>query len=165
MTHSFYLDLNELAMEQREFIGRIWALIAPELAEQGFELIELEMAQQGHTPVLRVFLDKEGGGITLDDCAEATQLLDPVLDRAEILDSRYMLEVSSPGIDRPLRKPADFDRFAGEPVKLRSLAPVEGRSRFKGVLMGFDDGLIRLECDGRPWSIHIENLKSARLDR
>ena len=152
-------------MDEREFIGRIWAIVEPELSEQGYELVELEHSQQGHTPILRIFIDKEGGGITLDDCAEATQLLDPVLDRAEVIDGRYMLEVSSPGFDRPLRKAVDFDRFKGEPVKLRSLAPVEGRSRFKGVLMGFDDGLIQLECDGRAWSIHIENLKSARLDR
>lgn len=165
MTHSFYLGYAEVAMEQREFIGRMWGLVEPELAEQGYELVELEMGQQGHTPVLRVFIDKEGGGITLDDCTEVTQLLDPVLDRADVMDNRYMLEVSSPGFDRPLRKAADFDRFKGESVKLRSLAPVEGRSRFKGVLTGFDDGLIQLDCDGQPWNIHIENLKSARLDR
>lgn len=152
-------------MQQRELITRAWQLLEPELAEQGYELVELELGRQGASPVLRVFIDKAGGGITLDDCAEVSQFLSPLLDKVDLIDERYMLEVSSPGIDRPLRKPSDFKRFEGEPIRLRSHAPVNGRSRFKGRLAGFEDGLIQVECEGTAWTVHIENLKSARLDR
>jgi ribosome maturation factor RimP len=152
-------------LEQRELIEKAWESLEPHVSEQGYEIIELEFGHQGKTPVLRVFIDKEGGGITLDDCTAVSQVLSPVLDQVDLIPDHYMLEVSSPGIDRPLRKPAHFQRFVGEPVRLKSLAPVAGRSRFTGTLLGFGDGLIRLECDGQPCVIHIENLKSARLDR
>jgi ribosome maturation factor RimP len=76
-----------------------------------------------------------------------------------------MLEVSSPGFDRPLRKPEHFLRFVGEPVKVVTHALVGGRSRFSGVIRGFEDGLILLEVAGETVSIHIENLKKARLNR
>lgn len=135
------------------------------MAEQGYELVELEFGRQGRARVVRIYMDKVGGAVTLDDCVAATQLMSPVLDKAGVIDEQYMLEVSSPGFDRPVRKAADFERFRGETVRVVSRVPVEGRSRFKGVLMGLEDGLIRLDCDGEPRCIHIENLKSARLDR
>lgn len=137
----------------------------PHLAEQGYELVELEYGRQGGSGVLRFFIDKAGGGITLDDCTAVSQLLSPLLDRLDLVSERYLLEVSSPGIDRPVRKPADFRRFLGEPLRLRSVAPVEGRSQYRGVLIGFEDGLISMDCNGTACTIHIENVKSARLDR
>jgi ribosome maturation factor RimP len=94
-----------------------------------------------------------------------SQVLSPVLDARDFLGSEYMLEVSSPGFDRPLRKPEHFVRFAGDPVKVVTHALVGGRSRFSGVLKGFEDGLILLDVDGEAVSIHIENLKKARLNR
>jgi ribosome maturation factor RimP len=75
------------------------------------------------------------------------------------------LEVSSPGIDRPIRKPEDFERFAGERIRLKARSPVNGRKHFKGVLTGLKDGLVLLECDGESHAIHIENIKKANLDR
>ena len=151
-------------MRQDEIIRHAWALLEPELASHGYELIEVELARQGGGSVLRLFLDKEGG-ITLDDCAAATQILNPVLDTENVVDGHYMLEVSSPGIDRPVRKAEHFQQFIGERIKLLSESPVMGRSRFRGTLTGFEDGLITVECDGEPYEIHIENLKKANLDR
>ena len=152
-------------MENRELIRQTWEAMAPHLMEQGYELVELEYGRQGGTGVLRFFIDKAGGGITLDDCTAASQLLSPLLDRFDLISERYLLEVSSPGIDRPIRKPEDFLRFVGEPIRLRSNTPVEGRGQFKGVLTGFKDGLILMDCDGKTCTVHIENVKSARLDR
>jgi len=152
-------------VEGRALVNQVWEALEPDLREQGYEIVELEYARGGRTPILRIYIDKAGGGISLDDCTAATQLLSPLLDKLELVGGRYLLEVSSPGIDRPLRKAGDFQRFAGEPVRLQSLTPVDGRSRFRGTLEGFEDGLILMECDGKRWSIHIENLKSARLDR
>ncbi|MFP4501007.1 MAG: ribosome maturation factor RimP [Candidatus Hydrogenedentota bacterium] len=154
-----------ITLEQRELIQQAWKTLEPHVIEQGYELVELEFGRQGKTPVLRAFIDKEGGGISLDDCTAVSQVLSPVLDQEDLIPDHYMLEVSSPGVDRPLRKPNHFVRFTGAQVRVKSLAPVAGRSRFTGTLVGFEDGLIRLECDGQPCAIHIENLKSARLDR
>lgn len=153
-----------MTVEPRVIVRRVWELIEPYLEAQGYELVELDFTGQGGNPVLRVFIDKPAG-ITLDDCAAVSQLLNPVLDEADPIAASYLLEVSSPGIDRPLRKPGDFERFAGEEVRLTTHAPLEGRSRFKGTLTGFSDGLIGLECDGKPVQIHVENLKRANLNR
>ncbi len=151
-------------MDLDEVVRRIWEHLEPELAEQGFELVEVECGRAGAGHALRLFLDRTGG-ITLDQCAEAAQFLSPFLDRFDFIDGRYMLEVSSPGIARPLRKQGDFERFCGEPIKLQSVAPVDGRKRFTGRLAAFEDGLVKIDVDGTVFGIHIENVKKAHLDR
>ncbi len=151
-------------MDLDNVVRKTWEHVGPELAEQGFELVEVECGRYGAGHALRLFLDRDGG-ITLDQCAEAAQFLGLLLDRFDFIDGKYMLEVSSPGIARPLRKPRDFVRFTGEAVKVQSVAPVEGRKRFTGRLVGFDDGLVRIDVDGALFGIHIENVKKAHLDR
>ena len=151
-------------MESRELVRRAWGELEPHLIEQGFELVELEFAQQGGCGVLRLYVDRSGG-VTIDDCVAVSQLLGPVLDAAEFYSDSYVLEVSSPGIDRPLRKPEDFQRFAGEKLVLKSQAPVNGRKKFKGVLLGVQDDAVRVECDGQEYAIAIENVQRANLDR
>jgi ribosome maturation factor RimP len=110
------------------------------------------------------YIDREGG-VTLDDCVAAAKLVNPVLDTSEWFEGRFMLEMSSPGIDRPLRKPEHFAAFAGERIKLQTLAPVLGRKRFTGVLKGFSDGMVAMACDGQDMLIHIDHVKKASLDR
>lgn len=149
---------------QQDVIRRVWTEFEPEVNAQGYELVEVEFAQEGRSRVLRLYIDKEGG-ILLEDCQAVSQLVSALLDAGDFVQEHYLLEVSSPGIDRPLRKAADFERFAGEPVKLTAVAPVAGRKKFSGVLRGIHDGLIVVECDGAPCEVHIENLKKAHLDR
>lgn len=151
-------------MRNEETIRRAWLELEPRLREQGYELVELELGQQGGRRAFRVFIDRERG-ITLDDCQTVSQLLSPLLDTTDLVDGSYVLEVSSPGFDRPLRKPGDFDRFAGERVRLKTTLPVEGRKQFKGVLRGYKDGSVAIECEGRIYEIHTENLLKANLDR
>ena len=151
-------------METSEVIRRVWSELGPLLEAEGFELIEAETAAMSGRAVLRLYIDREGG-VTLDDCVAAAKVVNPVLDEADWVDGRYMLEMSSPGIDRPLRKPAHFAAFAGERVKLQTHAPVEGRKRFTGVLKGFTDGMVAMECDGQEILIGIEQVKKASLDR
>lgn len=151
-------------MQKAEITRRAWAELEAPLAEMGYEVVEIEFLQEGRRMILRLFVDK-AGGITLDDCTAVTQLVSPLLDRSDFVSGEYFLEVSSPGIDRPVRKPADFARFVGEPIRVRAVEPVQGRRNFRGVLQGFDDGLIVVGCDGQAYSVHIENLAKANLDR
>lgn len=151
-------------MLERSRIDEIWKLVEPELAQLGYELVEVEIGRMGRSPLLRLFIDKEEG-ITLDDCTAATQFLDPVLDEHNVMDGNYVLEMSSPGIDRPVRRPRDIERFAGEPVKITTYTAVEGRKRFHGTLTGYADGMVQLQCGDRQYDLHLENIKKAHLDR
>lgn len=151
-------------MQQDETLRRVWDELGPELAEQGYELIEVEYGQFGGRHVLRMFIDREGG-VTIDDCARMSHLLSALLDKGNFIDERYTLEVSSPGFDRPLRRPKDFARYAGERIRLQVATPVGGRKRFRGVLKGISDGLITIEDDEGAHRVHVENIKKANLDR
>ncbi len=151
-------------MLKEQIVKRVWEFLEPELADQGFELVEVEYVQEGSDFFLRLYIDREGG-IMIDHCVEASQLVNPLLDMENFIDGAYNLEVSSPGIDRPVRKPVDFERFAGERLKLKTVTPVGGRSRYTGKLIGIEDGLVSIECDGVTHQIHLENIRKANLDR
>ena len=152
-------------MVLQEVIRSAWELLSPVLTEQGYELVEVEYTRQGRTGVLRLFMDRPGGGITLDDCQRASQLLGATLDQADFLKDRYLLEVSSPGVNRVMRRPEDFERFKGERIALVVHTALEGRRKFTGTLQGYRDGMILVDCDGKPVEIHAENLKKAHLER
>lgn len=152
-------------MDGSQIVRQAWLVLEPQLEELGYELVEVEYAGSHSGMALRIYVDKPGIGITLEDCTKISRVLSPVLDLEDFIPGEYMLEVSSPGIDRPLRKVADFARFAGEEIQLLAHAPVEGRKRFEGILTGIADDMIGLECDGHEFHIHLENLKRAKLNR
>jgi ribosome maturation factor RimP len=135
-----------------------------QIAAAGFELIEVEFGRYGGSGLLRVFIDRPGG-VTVDDCAAVSRVASALLDEDDFIESRYTLEVSSPGIARPLRRTKDFDRFMGEPIRLTTVTAIEGRKRFRGILRGIEDGLVGVEVDGTEYRIHVENVKQASLDR
>jgi ribosome maturation factor RimP len=147
-----------------ELHERAWSTLEPELAQQGYELVEVEIAGGSGRAILRVFIDKEKG-ITLDDCAAVSQFLGPLLDKVEIVGGSYVLEVSSPGFDRPVRKPTDFLRFSGEAIKVKTHLPVDGRKKFSGILKGFENGVVVVESEGNVHRINIENVHKANLVR
>lgn len=151
-------------MEREALVRLAWKELEPELADLGYELIEVEFGRHGATDILRLFIDREGG-VTIDDCASVSRAVGALLDQRELIDSQYTLEVSSPGIDRPIRRVKDFELYIGEQVKIKAVTPVEGRKRFTGMLTGFQDGSAVVEVDGEPYSIHLENIKHANLDR
>lgn len=127
----------------------------------GYELVDVEFAQRGF---LRVFIDHpadKDSHITLDDCELVTRQLQRVLPVEGIDYDR--LEVSSPGLDRVLKKPADFRRFAGQKAEVRLRAPLEGRRRFTGVVQGADDEALELNVDGTVHRFPFANLDKARL--
>jgi len=151
-------------LSANEVIERVWEDVTPELNEQGYELVEVEYVPGSRGRTLRLFIDKEGG-VTLDDCQRVSRMVSNLLDRADFIQEHYVLEVSSPGFDRPVRKAADFERFKGERVKLVLETAVSGRKRINGVLQGYHDGLVAVDSDGTVYEVHIENLKKANLDR
>jgi ribosome maturation factor RimP len=133
-------------------------LLETTLDGMGYELVEVE--QLAHNKLIRVFVDKEGG-ITIDDCVAISNHLSRLLAVENIDYGR--LEVSSPGLDRPLRKAKDFIRFQGSAIKLKLRIPVEGQRNFVGVLKEVNDGIIRIEVDGKLLDLELSNLGKARL--
>ena len=141
----------------------------------GYELVAVEFFQRGGgAGTLRVYIDHERG-ITVDDCTAVSHQLSGVLDVEDPLPGHYDLEVSSPGLDRPLVFPEHFARFVGHRVKLRLAEKVEGRRNLEGVLLGPGDVVdgaesagtlptgIRIEAEGRTWEIPLAALETARL--
>jgi ribosome maturation factor RimP len=132
-------------------------LIEPTLAGMGYEMVALERVGRG---LLRLYIDKPEG-INLDDCVRVSNQLTRLFMVENVDYDR--LEVSSPGLDRPLVKEADFLRFAGERANVRLHSPLEGRKRFTGVLRGLTDGVLQLEMDGVMVAIPLAEVDSARL--
>lgn len=138
------------------------ALFAPVVESMGYELVGTEFTTQGRRGVLRVYIDKEDG-ITVDDCGKVSYQLSGLLDVEDPVPGAYNLEVSSPGLDRPLFKAADYERFAGERVKIRLHAPMNGRRKQAGVLKGMEDDKVLLDTEDGAVSIALGDIKQARL--
>ena len=136
----------------------LYELLESTLAGLGYELVDLERSVRGK--LLRIFIDKPTG-VSVDDCVAVSNHLSRLLAVENIDYDR--LEVSSPGLDRPLKKPSDFIRFSGESVKLRLRVALQGRRNFVGVLREVNDGILKLEMDGKTLDLELSNLEKARL--
>jgi len=126
------------------------------------EPVGVEYHTAGRHSLLRVYIDKPDG-VTIDDCADVSRQLSAVLDVEDPISGQYTLEVSSPGLDRPLYREADFERFTGRDVKIRTMAPIEGRKRFNGRLLGIEDGRVVIEMEGERVSLELDSIHDARL--
>jgi ribosome maturation factor RimP len=127
------------------------------------EIVLVEVKGAGGGSTVRVFLDQPAG-ITLDDCERFSKRLSVALDVEDWIDSRYTLEVSSPGLDRPLRKEADFQRFVGKDAKVRTRSPHEGQKNFRGKIVGAAGGRVGLELGpGKQVEIAIGDIEKANL--
>lgn len=145
-----------------QVIDQIHDLVEPVLQAEGMELIDIEYRREAHGWVLRLFIDQEGG-ITVDDCARVSQVVGDLLDVADIIPNPYHLEVSSPGLDRPLRKPEHFQKYIGKIVDVRTTSPILNRRKFKCALVSADPELITLNCDGQLYEISLSLIDRARL--
>lgn len=135
------------------------ALLEKTLPGLGYELVDLNLGNRGK--MLQVFIDKPGG-VTIEDCAAVSNHLSRLL--AVDLDYDYdRLEVSSPGLDRPLRTAAAFERFRGEQAQLKLRVPIDGRRKFVGTLGALKDGILEMEVDGVLRTFAMENIDKARL--
>ena len=137
--------------------------VAQALAAQQVELVDLVIQHQGRKAVLQFFVDKVGG-VTLDDCGELTDKIDSILEMENLIDGAYVLEVSSPGVQRVLKKPEHFKRFTGERVKIVLKVPLEGRGSFTGVIASADDNAFVLDDGTNQFRFEYNNIKKANLD-
>lgn len=129
----------------------------------GYELVGVEyLTGQPGGSLLRVYIDREGG-VTLDDCAAVSHQLSGVLDVEDPIPGNYNLEISSPGLDRPLFEPEHFERFAGRKVNVRLESTVPGRRRYKGKLLGLEEGKVLVEVDGEVHALNLDEVRDARL--
>jgi ribosome maturation factor RimP len=147
-----------------ELERRIAAMIEPSLEGMGYELVRVLM--QGRTQaVLQVMAErKDGAAMTVEDCADISRQISALLDVDDPISGAYSLEVSSPGIDRPLTRAKDYETYAGFEAKLETEEPVEGRKRFRGKLLGLDaQGCVKLAADGTEWAVPLTMVKGAKL--
>ena len=158
----------------------LWRLIEPQIQAAGLDLIELQWNREGDGWVLRVFIDRPAPphlpgasepptdvlprlAVSHEDCERASRDLSAALDVADIIHHAYRLEVSSPGIDRPLRRELDFRRFVGQQAKIRCTEATEGRRNFSGILREAQDGQVGIECEGRLYHLPIASIARANL--
>ena len=141
---------------------RIAAIVEPTVRGMGFELVRLRL-MGGKRMTLQIMAERPDGTMEVEDCAELSRQLSVVLDVEDPLEREYTLEVSSPGIDRPLTRLTDFDRWEGYEAKLETAEPVEGRRRFKGILAGTEGGEVLIEVDEGTIGLEFDWLSDAKL--
>lgn len=146
----------------RKASDRIWGCVEPVVLGLGYELVGVEFGGGPGSRVLRVYIDTDDG-VTVDDCAAVSEQLSASLDVDDPVNDTYVLEVSSPGIDRPLFREADYRRFAGETVSVRLGQPQEGRRRFRGLLGGVEAEDVLVEVDGTTWRLPLADIDEAHL--
>ena len=149
-------------MGRKKIINKLEKIIEPILNDLGIELVDIEYVGEPKGLVLRIFIDKEGG-VGLETCTRVNEELSPHLDVEGLINQRYYLEVSSPGIERPLRKKKDFEKFTDEEIKVKTFQPVKERRKFKGILKKVDDIGIRVQCDNDIYNIEFNNISKANL--
>jgi len=149
-------------MQRTDIVRRVEELLADPIRHLGFELVACEFRTIGGRPTLQVFIDCEGG-VSIDDCVTVNRGIGDLLDVEDIVPGRYDLEVSSPGLDRPLRRDADFVRFAGQRAKVRTFEPIEGRRNFSGVIGAVDEGIVEMLIDGDCYRVPVAAMEKANL--
>jgi ribosome maturation factor RimP len=147
-----------------ELERRIAETIEPSLEGMGYELVRVQL-QGRQKLVLQIMAErKDGAPMTVEDCADISRQISALLDVEDPIEGEYSLEVSSPGIDRPLTRPKDFEAYAGFEAKLETAEPLEGRKRFRGKLLGLDEhGCVKLVADGVEWAVPLTIVKGAKL--
>lgn len=137
-------------------------LFEPEVVAIGYELLGIELTQNGNGSILRVYIDKDGG-VDIDDCVAVSHQLTGLLDVEDPIAGHYDLEVSSPGLDRPLFTIEQFNKFIGEMVKIRLYEKHNGRKRFVGVLHAVNDDEVVINCEDEEYKVPFRLIERARL--
>ena|SRR6056297_1409903 len=142
---------------------RLQTLLEPLVEDLGYELVGVEYLPNPKNRVVRVFIDREPDGIGVEDCEQVSREVSAVMDVEEPVPGQYTLEVSSPGVERPLFKGAHFARFVGETASVQLAIPMENRRRFKGVIVAADDRTVTLDVDGQIVELAVADMARAHL--
>jgi ribosome maturation factor RimP len=151
-----------LKKEEDELISEVWNLLEPVIAAQGMEILEVEYRRESDGWVLRIFLDSERG-ISVEDCAAVSRIAGDLLDVTDLIPNPYNLEVSSPGIDRPLRRLDHFQKYIGYIIEVRTISPVQNRRNFKGELKEASSEGVVIDCEAGNYLIPMSLIERARL--
>jgi ribosome maturation factor RimP len=141
---------------------RLWELLELPILKKKMELVDLEWRRERTGWVLRLYIDKPGG-VTIGDCAKISELVGHLLDKEDLIHHPYNLEVSSPGIERPLKRKEHFERFIGEKAKITLHNPLSGRRNLVGTILGVEEGVLKFSVEGKIWEIAFSNIKKAHL--
>ncbi len=143
--------------------SKVLPLLEPIVEANNLELVDLEFVKEGVNWYLRVYIDKEGG-VNIDDCEQVSRALEAKLDEADPIEQAYILEVSSPGIDRPLKKEADFVKYQGEIIDVKLYKPQNGSKQYQGKLLGLENGVLSIEEEnGNVVTFEHKDTASVRL--
>ena len=137
-------------------------MLQPLVEDLGYEFVGMEYSANPKNSVLRIYIDSEAG-IAVEDCESVSREVAALLDVEDPIRGNYNLEISSPGLDRPLFSLEHFDRFAGEEAQVTLFAPEDGRRKIKGVILGTEEGQVRLEAEGQTLAVTFDNIAKARL--
>lgn len=149
-------------MKKTEIVARAEELVAPIIEENDFELVDVEYVREGANWYLRVYADKEGG-ITIDDCVLISRALEQKLDEEDFIKDPYILEVSSPGLGRQLKKDKDFQRSLGEKVECKLFRAIDRQKEFEGILKDYSGETITIETDGKEVALNRDDIAAIRL--
>ncbi|MCK9221571.1 MAG: ribosome maturation factor RimP [Limnochordia bacterium] len=148
-------------MKAKDIVALVEELFA-EVIDPQYELVDVEFGSGRNGAALRVYVDKEGG-ITVDDCQDISTILGPRLDERDPIATPYEFEVSSPGLERPLRKLEHFQKVVGSQIRVRTYGPIDGRKNFKGELVEIDDTVLKMSIDGKLYSVPFKQVSKANL--
>ncbi|MGM0369042.1 MAG: ribosome maturation factor RimP [Bacillota bacterium] len=148
----------------KSIADKVANLADPIVQSRGLELVDVEYNKEGENWILRVFIDnKKEDGISIENCQEVSRDLEGELDEEDPIEQSYLLEVSSPGLDRPLKDAEDFARFAGKLVDISTYAPINGSKKFTGELLGLEDEEIKIEVEGEIIIIPQDKVAKTKL--
>ncbi|MBK8182573.1 MAG: ribosome maturation factor RimP [Candidatus Competibacteraceae bacterium] len=147
----------------RQDLQKLKRVLAAVVEAMGYDLVEVEFQARPDNSLLRIYIDGERG-VTLDDCQRVSHQVSGVLDVEDLIAGRYTLELSSPGLDRPLSEPRHFIRFAGSEVRIQLRELLDGRRKLMGRLLGmYDNEVVIVDGEGREWRVPLERIEKARL--
>lgn len=143
---------------------KVTDFVLPIAHSENLDLVDVEFLKEGSDWVLRVFLENKEGDLTIEECETVSRALSAVLDEEDPIDSKYILEVSSPGLERPLKDEADFQRFKGELISVSTYQKINGQKEFVGKLKAYEDGKIIIELkEGTKLELEHSSVASANL--
>jgi len=148
---------------QQEIVDKISQITLPIAQELLLELVDIELVPSGRRWLLRVFIDRDGG-VTIADCEKVSRDLDRILDVEDVIDHPYVLEVSSPGLTRALKKRKDFERYKGKTCKIVTRSPIAGRNDFRGEIVDVTGDDVEVKAEGNIYRIPLDGIKKANLE-